>query len=132
MKQNDSMKPGVLKSVATVVTLSVACMPFALAQTAVGPRIKTVKNVTCVRADDRQFLEFKPGAWVMKMGPNDRNPFYFKEVRRSKKSIFLENTKKPGLTAKLNIKKSKIKYYIPTVGPLYYIIRAYNVNNGMC
>lgn len=132
MKQNDSMKPGVLKSVATVVTLSVACMPFALAQTAVGPRIKTVKNVTCVRADDRRFLEFKPGAWVMNMGPNDRNPSYFKEVKRTKKSIFLENTTKPGLTAKLNIKKAKIKYHIPTVGPLYYIIRAYNINDGMC
>ena len=132
MKQNDLMKPDFLNSVATVVTLSVACMPFALAQTAVGPRIKTVKNVTCVRADDRQFLEFKPGAWVMKMGPNDRKPFYFKEVRRSKKSIFLKNTKKPGLTAKLNIKKAKIKYHIPKVGPLYYIIRAYNINDGMC
>ena len=126
------MKPGFLTSLATVVTFSFACMPFALAQTAVGPQIKTVKNVTCVRADDRQFLEFKPGAWVMKMGPNDPNPFYFKEVRRTKKSIFLENTMKPGLTATLNIKKAKIKYNIPSVGPLNYTIRSYNINDGMC
>ena len=126
------MKPGFLKSAATVAMLSVACVPFALAQAAVGPRIKTVENVTCVRADDRRFLEFKPGAWVMNMGPNDRNPSYFKEVRRTKKSIFLENTMKPGLTAKLNIKKARIKYYIPAVGPLYYTIRAYNIDDAMC
>ena len=39
-----------------------------------GPRISSVRDVTCVANWERRFQMISPETWEMTMGPNDRDP----------------------------------------------------------
>ena len=99
-----------------------------------GPRVTDVRDVTCVSNWERRFQMFSPGRWEMSMGQNDRNPFIFRETKRSTGSIFLESVHNNRLRAKLNLRKQRIKYMIPGLedDPLFFDIASFNINGGQC
>lgn len=70
----------------------------------------------------------------MSMGQNDRNPFIFRETKRSTGSIFLESVHNNRLRAKLNLRRQRIKYIIPgqEYDPLFFDIASFNINGGQC
>ena len=99
-----------------------------------GPRVTDVRDVTCVSNWERRFQMFSPGRWEMSMGQNDRNPFTFRETKRSTGSIFLESVHNNRLRAKLNLRRQRIKYMIPGLedDPLFFDIASFNINGGQC
>ena len=99
-----------------------------------GPRINNVRDVTCVANWERRFKVISPGMWEMRMGPNDRNPFIFRETDRNTTTIFLQSVQNSRLKSKLNLRKQRIKYIIPGQenDPLYFAIESFNINGGSC
>ena len=78
-----------------------------------GPRISSVRDVTCVANWERRFQVISPGMWDMRMGANDRDPFVFRETSRSTGSIWLQAVHNSRLKAILNLQRQSIKYIIP-------------------
>ena len=99
-----------------------------------GPRISSVRDVTCVANWERRFQIISPGMWEMRMGTNDRDPFIFRETSRSTGSIWLQSVQNSRLKAILNLRRQRIKYIIPgqEYDPLYFNIQSYNINGGGC
>lgn len=99
-----------------------------------GPRISSVRDVTCVANWERRFQVISPGIWDMRMGANDRDPFVFRETSRSTGSIWLQAVHNSRLKAILNLQRQSIKYIIPgqEYDPLYFNIQTYNINGGSC
>ena len=99
-----------------------------------GPRISSVRDVSCVANWERRFQILSPGLWEMTMGTNDRNPFIFHETDRSSGSIWLQSVHDSRLKAILNLQRQSIKYIIPgqEYDPLYFNIQSYNINGGEC
>ena len=99
-----------------------------------GPRINSVRDVTCVANWERRFQLISPGMWEMRMGTNDRDPFVFRETSRSTGSIWLQSVHNSRLRAILNLQRQRIKYIIPgqEFDPLYFNIQTYNINGGDC
>ena len=99
-----------------------------------GPRINSVRDVTCVANWERRFQVISPGMWEMRMGTNDRDPFVFRETSRSTGSIWLQSVHNSRLKAILNLQRQRIKYIIPgqEFDPLYFNIQTYNINGGDC
>ncbi len=99
-----------------------------------GPRISSVRDVTCVANWERRFQVISPGMWEMRMGTNDRDPFIFRETSRSTGSIWLQSVQNSRLKAILNLRRQRIKYIIPgqEYEPLYFNIQSYNINGGGC
>tara|TARA_B100000073_G_scaffold231462_1_gene193322 strand:- start:111 stop:497 length:387 start_codon:yes stop_codon:yes gene_type:complete len=99
-----------------------------------GPRISSVRDVTCVANWERRFQVISPGMWEMRMGTNDRDPFIFRETSRSTGSIWLQSVQNSRLKAILNLRRQRIKYIIPgqEYDPLYFNIQSYNINGGGC
>ena len=99
-----------------------------------GPRINSVRDVTCVANWESRFQVISPGMWEMRMGTNDRDPFIFRETSRSTGSIWLQSVHNSRLRARLNLQRQRIKYIIPgqEFDPLYFNIQTYNINGGGC
>ena len=99
-----------------------------------GPRINSVRDVTCVANWERRFQVISPGMWEMRMGTNDRDPFVFRETSRSTGSIWLQSVQNSRLRAILNLQRQRIKYIIPgqEYDPLYFNIQTYNINGEGC
>ena len=99
-----------------------------------GPRISSVRDVTCVANWERRFEVISPGLWEMRMGSNDRDPFIFRETSRSVGSIWLQSVHNSRLKAILNLQRQRIKYIIPgqEYDPLYFNIQTYNINGEGC
>jgi len=99
-----------------------------------GPRISSVRDVTCVANWERRFQVISPEMWEMRMGTNDRDPFIFRETSRSTGSIWLQSVQNSRLKAILNLRRQRIKYIIPgqEYDPLYFNIQSYNINGGGC
>ena len=99
-----------------------------------GPRISSVRDVTCIANWERRFQIISPGMWEMRMGTNDRDPFIFRETSRSTGSIWLQSVQNSRLKAILNLRRQRIKYIIPgqEYEPLYFNIQSYNINGGGC
>ena len=99
-----------------------------------GPRVNSVRDVTCVANWERRFQLISPGMWEMRMGTNDRDPFVFRETSRSTGSIWLQSVHNSRLRAILNLQRQRIKYIIPgqEFDPLYFNIQTYNINGGDC
>ena len=99
-----------------------------------GPRIRSVSHVTCVANWERRFQMISPETWEMTMGPNDRDPFIFRETSRSTGSIRLQSMHNRRLKAVLNLGRQRIKYIIPGQenDPLYFAIQSFNINGGSC
>ena len=99
-----------------------------------GPRIKSVRDVTCVANWERRFRVISQGMWEMRMGSNDRSPFLFRETNRSKTTIWLQAVQNRRLKATLNLKRQRIKYVIPGQenDPLFFNIQSFNINGGSC
>ena len=73
------------------------------------PRISSVRDVTCVANWERRFQMISPETWEMTMGPNDRDPFIFRETSRSTGSIRLQSVHNRRLKAALNLGRQRIK-----------------------
>ena len=99
-----------------------------------GPRINNVRDVTCVANWERRFKVISPGMWEMRMGPNDRNPFIFRETNRYTGAIALQAVHNRQLKALLNLRAQQIAYTIPDNPPydLYFDIQSFNINGGGC
>lgn len=99
-----------------------------------GPRISSVRDVTCVANWERRFQMISLETWEMTMGPNDRDPFIFRETSRSQGAIRLQSVHNRRLKAVLNLGRQRIKYIIPgqEYDPLYFNIQSYNINGGGC
>ena len=99
-----------------------------------GPRISSVRDVTCVANWERRFQIISPGMWEMRMGTNDRDPFIFRETSRSTGSIWLQSVQNSRLKAILNLRRQRIKYIIPGQenAPLFFQIQSFNIDGGHC
>ena len=99
-----------------------------------GPRIQSVRDVTCVANWERRFLMVSPGMWRMTMGMSDMDPFIFRETNRSKTTISLQSVQNRRLKAFLNLKRQRIKYIIPGQenAPLFFKIQSFNIDGGNC
>ena len=98
--------------------LAVSCLPGigmgsipALAQMR-GPG-SAACAMACVANWERRFQMISPETWEMTMGPNDRDPFIFRETSRSTGSIRLQSVHNRRLKAVLNLGRQRIKYIIP-------------------
>ena len=99
-----------------------------------GPRIQSVRDVTCVANWERRFFVIRPGMWQMTMGMNARDQFFFYETNRSRTTISLQSVQNSRLKAFLNLKRQRIKYIIPGQenAPLFFNIQSFNIDGGNC
>ena len=99
-----------------------------------GPRIQSVRDVTCVANWERRFFVIRPGMWQMTMGMNARDQFLFYETHRSRTTISLQSVQNSRLKAFLNLKRQRIKYIIPGQenAPLFFKIQSFNIDGGTC
>ena len=99
-----------------------------------GPRINNVRDVTCVANWERRFKVISPGMWEMTMGPNDRNPFIFREANQCTGAIALQADHNRQQKSLLDLRTQQITYTIPDNPPydLYLDIQSFNINGGSC
>ncbi len=77
-----------------------------------GPRIQSVRDVTCVANCERHFFMIRPRMWQITMGMNARDQFLFYETNRSRTTISLQSVENSRLKAFLNLKRQRSKYII--------------------
>lgn len=99
-----------------------------------GPRISSVRDVTCVANWERRFRLISPGMWEMRLLDNSLDPFLFRETKRTRTSITLQALRNQRLKATLNLNRQRIKYVIPSQedDPFFFNIQSFNINGGSC
>ena len=99
-----------------------------------GPRIQSVRDVTCVANWERRFRLISPGMWEMRLLDNSLDPFLFRETKPSRTSITLQALRNQRLKATLNLNRQRIKYVIPSQedDPFFFNIETFNLNGGSC